>query len=236
MSRRVPRTPDEELLGAQVPSVATELTDRQRVSRARRELVAGFQQLHGVERGVSVFGSARTPVDHPDYQRAREVARRLGEEGFAIITGGGPGIMEAANRGARDAGVTSVGLNIVLPFEQEPNPFQDIELTFDFFYTRKVMFIRYANAFVVFRGGFGTLDELFEALVLIQTDKIENFPVVLVGTGFWGGLVGWMRERLLAEGMVDAEDLDLLRVTDDVEEIVDVVRLGYARQWEAGTG
>jgi len=236
MSRRVPRTPDEELLGAQVPSVATELTDRQRVSRARRELVAGFQQLHGVERGVSVFGSARTAVDHPDYQRAREVARRLGEEGFAIITGGGPGIMEAANRGARDAGVTSVGLNIVLPFEQEPNPFQDIELTFDFFYTRKVMFIRYANAFVVFRGGFGTLDELFEALVLIQTDKIENFPVVLVGTGFWGGLVGWMRERLLAEGMVDAEDLDLLRVTDDVEEIVDVVRLGYARQWEAGTG
>jgi uncharacterized protein (TIGR00730 family) len=236
MSRRIPRTPDEELLGAQVPSVVTELTDAQRVSRARRELVMGFQRLHGVDRAVSVFGSARTTPDHPDYVLAREVSRRLGDEGFTIITGGGPGIMEAANRGARDAGVTSVGLNIVLPFEQEPNPFQDISLTFDFFYTRKVMFVRYANAFVVFRGGFGTLDELFEALVLIQTDKIENFPVVLVGVGFWGGMVDWLRERVAGEGMIAPEDLDLFGVTDDVDEILELVRRGSARQWQAGAG
>lgn len=238
MNQRIPRTPDEELLGAELPTVVTELTDAQRVSRARRELVTGFQRLHGIEPAVSIFGSARTPADDPEYTLAREVARRLGEEGFTIITGGGPGVMEAANRGARDAGATSVGLNIVLPFEQAPNPFQDISLTFDFFYTRKVMFIRYANAFVVFPGGYGTLDELFEALVLIQTDKIENFPVLLVGSAFWGGLVDWMRERLAGEGKITAADLDLVRVTDDVDEVVDVVRTGRARQWEgqAGTG
>ena len=238
MTQRIPRTPDEELLGAELPTVVTELTDAQRVSRARRELVTGFQRLHGIEPAVSIFGSARTPSDDPEYKLAREVARRLGEDGFAIITGGGPGAMEAANRGARDAGATSVGLNIVLPFEQAPNPYQDISLTFDFFYTRKVMFVRYANAFVVFPGGYGTLDELFEALVLIQTDKIENFPVVLVGSAFWGGLMDWMRERLAGENKISGADLELVRVTDDVDEVVELVRKGRARQWEgrAGTG
>lgn len=223
MNQRIPRTPDEELLGAELPSVVTELTDAQRVSRARRELVTGFQRLHGIEPAVAIFGSARTPTDDPEYALARAVARRLGEEGFTIITGGGPGAMEAANRGARDAGATSVGLNIVLPFEQEPNPYQDISVTFDFFYTRKVMFVRYANAFVVFPGGYGTLDELFEALTLVQTQKVTRFPVVLLGTEYWSGLIGWMRDVVLADGKIRESDLDHLQLTDDPEEAVRLV-------------
>jgi uncharacterized protein (TIGR00730 family) len=233
---RVPLTPDEELLGARLPTVRNELTDPERVAHATLELGRGFDALRGVTRAVSVFGSARTPPDHPEYALARETARRLGEEGFAIITGGGPGVMEAANRGAQEAGVASVGLNIVLPFEQEPNPYQDIGLEFDFFFTRKVMFVRYASAFVVFPGGYGTLDEMFEALLLIQTMKIEDFPVLLVGADFWGDLVTWMRERLVTGGFVSAQDLELFRVTDDVEEIVDVVRLASDRQFGTAAG
>ncbi len=164
------------------------------------------------------------------------MARRLGEEGFTIITGGGPGIMEAGNRGAQDAGAVSVGLNIVLPFEQAPNPYQDIELTFDFFFTRKVMFVRFASAFVVFPGGFGTLDELFEALVLIQTDKMGRFPVLLVGSHYWGGLVDWLQERVAGGAFVGVEDLSLFRVTDDVDEIVDVVCTACSDQWGTATG
>jgi uncharacterized protein (TIGR00730 family) len=225
-----PATPDEELLGAERPAVVTERTEEERLDRIRRELVRGYEALGGLGRAVSVFGSARTPADHPDHALARETARRLGEAGFAVITGGGPGIMEAANRGAKEAGATSVGLNIDLPFEQGANPYQDIALRFHYFFTRKVMFVRFATAFVVFPGGFGTLDELFEALVLIQTNKIRHFPVILVRPSFWGGMTDWMRERLVADGMIAPSDLDLLTVTDDPEEVVARVRAGARRQ------
>jgi uncharacterized protein (TIGR00730 family) len=225
-----PATPDEELLGAERPAVVTERTEDERLDRMRNELVKGYAALGGLGRAVSIFGSARTATDHPDYALARETARRLGEAGFAVITGGGPGTMEAANRGAKDAGVTSVGLNIDLPFEQGANAYQDIELRFHYFFTRKVMFVRYASAFVVFPGGFGTLDELFEALVLIQTDKIRHFPVVLVRASYWAGLTDWMRERLVGDGMIAPSDIDLLTVTDDPDEVVARVRAGARRQ------
>jgi uncharacterized protein (TIGR00730 family) len=225
-----PATTDEELLGAQARTVATEHTETERLARIHDELARGFEALGHITRGVSVFGSARTPTDHPQYALAREVGRRLGEAGFAVITGGGPGVMEAANRGAHEAGACSVGLNIELPFEQGPNAYQDIALTFHFFFTRKVMFVRYATAFVVFPGGFGTLDELFEALLLIQTRKIRSFPVVLVGTAWWSGLIAWMRERLAGEAMISPGDLDLMRCTDDPDEVVAIVEAGAVRQ------
>jgi uncharacterized protein (TIGR00730 family) len=227
---RTPATPDEELLGAQRPAVAAERTDEERLDRIREELARGFEALAGVDCGVSFFGSARIPPDHPDYALARETARCLGKAGFPVITGGGPGIMEAANRGAQEAGATSIGLNIELPFEQGPNGFQDIRLRFHYFFTRKVMFVRYATAFVVFPGGFGTLDELFEALLLIQTDKIRHFPVVLVHTEFWAALVDWLRDRVVAEGLIAPTDLDLFTTTDDPDEVVEVVRRGAERQ------
>jgi uncharacterized protein (TIGR00730 family) len=227
---RRPATTDEELLGAQAATVATEQTEADRLARIHDELARGFDALADVTRGVSFFGSARTRPDDPAAHLATDVARRLGERGFAIITGGGPGIMEAANRGARDAGALSVGLNIELPFEQGPNPFQDIALRFHFFFTRKVMFVRYATAFVVFPGGFGTLDELFEALLLIQTRKIREFPVVLVGTEWWSGLIGWMRDRVAAEAMISPGDLELMRCTDDPDEVVAIVERGAVRQ------
>jgi uncharacterized protein (TIGR00730 family) len=225
-----PATPDEELLGAERPAVATERTEEERLARIREELVSGYDALAHLGCAVTVFGSARTAPEHPDYALARATARRLGEAGFAVITGGGPGIMEAANRGAKEAGATSVGLNIDLPFEQGANAYQDIALRFHYFFTRKVMFVRFATAFVVFPGGFGTLDELFEALVLIQTHKIRHFPVILVRPSFWGAMTDWMRERLVADGMIAASDLDLLTVTDDPDEIVACVRAGARRQ------
>jgi uncharacterized protein (TIGR00730 family) len=228
--QRRPATSDEELLGAERPAVVTERSEGQRLRRIRGELVAGFEALSGLACAASVFGSARTARGHPDYELARVTARRLGEAGFGIITGGGPGIMEAANRGARDAGTTSVGLNIELPFEQAPNAFQDISLRFHYFFTRKVMFVRYASAFVVFPGGFGTLDELFEALLLIQTDKIRHFPVVLMRTEFWTGLLDWLRERVAAEALIASADLDLMATTDDPDEVVAIVREGARRQ------
>ena len=227
---RLPATPDEELLGAERPAVAVQRTEAQRLERIERELAAGFEALAGIACGVSVFGSARVAPEHPDYALARATARRLGEAGFAVITGGGPGIMEAANRGAQEAGATSVGLNIDLPFEQGANAFQDISLRFHYFFTRKVMFVRYASAFVVFPGGFGTLDELFEALLLIQTHKIREFPVVLVRSSYWAGLTDWIRERLVADGMIAPSDLDLFTVTDDPDEVVARVRAGARRQ------
>jgi len=229
-SARPPATPDEELLGAERPAVAVEHTEQERLDRIQQELANGFEALAGIGRGVSVFGSARVAPNHPDYALARATARRLGEAGFAVITGGGPGIMEAANRGAQEAGATSVGLNIELPFEQGANAFQDISLRFHYFFTRKVMFVRYASAFVVFPGGFGTLDELFEALLLIQTGKIRHFPVVLVGTAFWAGLVEWLRERVAANALVGPTDVDLLTATDDPDEVVEVVKRGAERQ------
>jgi len=227
---RPPATTDEELLGAQSAVVATEHTEGQRLARIHDEFAKGFAALAGITRGVSIFGSARAGEDDPRYALARDIGRRLGERGFAVITGGGPGIMEAANRGARDAGACSVGLNIELPFEQGPNPYQDIALMFHFFFARKVMFVRYATAFVVFPGGFGTLDELFEALVLIQTRKIRGFPVVMVDTGYWDGLFAWIRERLVGEGMIAREDIDLMRCTDDPDEVVAIVEAGARRQ------
>ncbi len=223
-----PGSPDEELLQAGEPGVAPLLSDRERLGRVRRELVAGFRALERVGPAVSVFGSARTAAEDPEYLLAREVARRLGEAGFAIITGGGGGAMEAANRGACDAGATSVGLNIDLPFEQEMNAYVDLPLTFHYFFTRKVMFVRYARAFVVFPGGFGTLDELFEALTLIQTGRVTHFPVVLVGSGYWRGLLDWMRKRVLGEGKVSPGDLELMQVSDDPEEIVAIISAAQA--------
>ena len=213
---------DEELLGAELPSVASHSTDPERVARMAAELQMGFDALRGTARGVSVFGSARVAPDQPDYALGRRVGAALGAKGFTVITGGGPGLMEAANRGAQDAGARSVGLNIELPHEQGGNPFQDLALEFHYFFTRKIMFVRYANAFVVFPGGFGTLDELFEALVLIQTRKVNLFPVVLVGRAFWGGLVAWIEEQMLARGLVGADDVALLRVVDDIDEVVEI--------------
>jgi uncharacterized protein (TIGR00730 family) len=229
---RQPATTDEELLGTKRRQVHATRTEAERVDRIEREMEAGFAALRDLGPAVSFFGSARTPPDHPYYALARDTARRVGEEGFAIITGGGPGIMEAANRGALDAGAKSVGLNIELPFEQGANGFQDIDLTFKYFFTRKVMFVRYATAFVVFPGGYGTLDELFEALVLEQVDKIRDFPIVLVGTEFWAGLLAWIRAKLLGESFISERDPELLFVTDDPEEIVDIVCAGRHQQEE----
>ncbi|CAA9479269.1 MAG: FIG01121566: hypothetical protein [uncultured Solirubrobacteraceae bacterium] len=196
------------------------------------ELERGFAVLHKhVTRGVAVFSSARTPEESPGYETARAVGRALGDAGFCVITGGGPGAMEAANRGARDAGTTSVGLTIDLPFEQEHPRYVDLEVDFHYFFARKVMFVRYSSAFVVLPGGYGTLDELFEALTLIQTGKIRFFPVVLVGTDYWSGLVDWLRERMLAEGNISPDDLDILHVTDSIEEVVEICASAVHRQW-----
>jgi uncharacterized protein (TIGR00730 family) len=222
-----PRTPDEELLESP-PSLAA--TDPMRIRRMRRELEMGFAALADVAHGVTIFGSARTPEDDPEYELARDVARRLGRDGFAVITGGGPGIMAAANRGARDVDALSIGLLIDLPFEENQNPYLDRPLRFHYFFTRKVMFVRYASAFVVFPGGFGTLDELFEALTLIQTRKIHNFPLVLVGTDYWSPLVSWLRDHVLAEGKISPEDLELFELVDTAEEIVEVVTAAEFRR------
>jgi uncharacterized protein (TIGR00730 family) len=227
---RRPRTVDEEILMAQAPFVATERTDAERIADIAAEFDYGFSALAGITRGVSLFGSARLAQDDPACVLARATARALGEHGFTIITGGGPGIMEAGNRGARDAGARSVGLNIELPHEQAPNAYQDVELTFEHFFARKVMFVRYAVGFVVFEGGFGTLDELFESLNLIVTDEIRDFPVVLVGRAHWSGLIDWMREHAVARGMLDERELGLLQVVDDPAEVVEIICRGAAAQ------
>jgi uncharacterized protein (TIGR00730 family) len=227
---RVPATDDEELLGAEARAVVTARSDVERLERVHRELEMGFAELGHLGPAVSVFGSARTAEEEPSYELARRTASMLAAAGFAVITGGGPGIMAAANRGAREAGARSVGLNIELPFEQETNQYVDIALRFHYFFTRKVMFVRYACAFVVFPGGFGTLDELFEALTLIQTGKMRHFPVILVGRSYWQGLMDWLQESLLAEGKVAPTDLDLMSSSDDPAEIVDVVVEAARRQ------
>lgn len=187
------------------------------------EFVNGFEQMGLVGPCVSIFGSARTKPDDPYYERTVEIAEKIVQHGFGVITGGGPGIMEAANKGAQQAGGTSVGLNIDLPFEQQENPYIDKGklMNFDYFFVRKVMFIKYAQAFVVMPGGFGTLDELFEALTLIQTEKITKFPIVLFGTAFWSGMLDWIKKTLLEEHQnISPEDLDLIKVVDDVDEAV----------------
>ena len=227
---RAPETLDEELLEAEVAEVLSTLDDQTRVQRIREEIEYGFDALAHVGAGVSVFGSARTPRGAPEYERARDLARRLGDAGFAVITGGGPGIMEAANRGAHEAHALSVGLRIDLPFEQGENEWIDLPLDFHYFFTRKVMFVRYASAFVVFPGGFGTLDEMFEALTLIQTDKVRHFPVVLVASDYWTGLVDWMREKMLGDGNISPEDMDLFTATDDLDQALEIVSAASHRQ------
>jgi uncharacterized protein (TIGR00730 family) len=220
---RHPASLDEELLEAETTAILSELTDAQRVLRIQDELRAGFRTLNHIGKAVSFFGSARTPRDHPRYQAAREMARTLGHHGFAIITGGGPGIMEAANRGAREAGVPSVGLGIDLPGEQGLNEWVDVELNFHYFFARKVMFVRYASGFVVYPGGFGTLDEMFEAATLRQTEKIRYFPIVLVGTDYWGGLVDWLRDTVLAEGNIGPEDVSTLDICDAALDVLHIL-------------
>ena len=218
-----PRTSDEEIIGAETRLVQTVLADEDRLERIRDELDRAFIRMSEVHRAVSVFGSARTPEDSPEYELAREVGRRLGERGLAVITGGGPGSMEAANRGARDAGALSVGLNIELPHEQHANRYLDLSLDFHYFFTRKLIFVRYASGFVVLPGGYGTLDELFEALVLVQTHKIHAFPIVLVGTEFWGPMVDWIGGRLVEAGMIGPEDPGRIRLTDDPVEACETI-------------
>jgi uncharacterized protein (TIGR00730 family) len=217
---RHPTSLDEELLEAESYAILSELTDAQRLLRIQDELRAGFAQLAHIGKAVSIFGSARTPEGHPRYAAARDLARRLGEEGYAIITGGGPGIMEAANRGAREAGAPSIGLGIDLPHEQSLNAYVDVELTFHYFFTRKVMFVRYASGFVVYPGGFGTLDELFEAATLRQTEKIRYFPIVLAGSGYWRGLVDWLRTTVEEAGNIAPADVASLVLADTPEEVL----------------
>jgi uncharacterized protein (TIGR00730 family) len=215
-------TQDEQLLEA--PTQAEFIhTDTWRVFRIIGEFVEGFDHLATVTRGVAIFGSARTPPDSLQYDAARETAALLAKAGFAVITGGGPGIMEAANRGAFEAGGLSIGCNIELPFEQRPNPYLTRSLTFKYFFVRKTMFVKYSTAFIIFPGGFGTLDELFEALTLIQTRKIRNFPVVLFGKSYWQGMIDWIGDKLLGEEKISAADLRLLLLTDSPAEAVDLV-------------
>jgi uncharacterized protein (TIGR00730 family) len=226
----MPATADEEIIAAQEQGVLSTLTDAARIKRISAELQMGFDALAHVGPAASFFGSARTPADDPEYALARETARIAGEAGLAIITGGGPGAMEAANRGARDAGALSIGLNIELPFEQGLNSYCDIGLEFHYFFTRKIMFVRYANAFVVLPGGFGTLDELFEALTLIQTGKVLHFPVVLFDSDHWSEMLDWVRDGLLDEHLISPGDVELLSITDDVEEAVELVVDCYVRR------
>jgi uncharacterized protein (TIGR00730 family) len=199
-------------------------TDPWRVLRIQSEFVEGFGALAELGPAVSVFGSARTTPDDAVYAMAEKVGAELVNAGYAVITGGGPGAMEAANKGARDAGGTSVGLGIELPFEQGLNRYVDLGVNFRYFFARKTMFVKYASGFIVLPGGFGTLDELFEAVTLVQTRKVTRFPIVLIGTSYWGGLLDWLRQTAADAGTISPADIDLLHLTDDVEEAVQIVR------------
>ena len=216
-------TQDERLL--ETPHADEFLhTDTWRVFRIMGEFVQGFEDLAHINSGVAVFGSARTPADHPEYRAAQETGALLVNAGYSVITGGGPGIMEAANRGAFEAGGTSVGCNIELPHEQYLNHYLTLSLKFKYFFVRKMMFVKYSDAFIIFPGGFGTLDELFEALTLIQTRKIHNFPVVLFGSAYWQEMLDWLRGPMLSEGKIVEEDFRRLHVTDSPAEIVEIVK------------
>ena len=215
-------TTDQRLLDRRGPSDWVH-TDPWRVLRIQSEFVEGFGLLSEVPSCVSVFGSARTLPGEPDYLLGEQVGRGLAEAGFGVITGGGPGIMEAANKGAQEAGGLSIGLGIELPFEQGINQWVDLGVNFRYFFVRKTMFVKYSQAFVILPGGFGTMDELFEALTLVQTQKITRFPVVLVGTAYWRGLVDWIRETMVRDKRISAQDIDLLRLTDDPQEVVDII-------------
>ena len=204
-------------------------TDFWRVLRIQAEFVEGFGALAELGPAISVFGSARTRPEDPSYAVAEEAGRKLAEAGFAVITGGGPGVMEAANKGASEAGGVSVGLGIELPFESGLNPWVDVGINFRYFFARKTMFVKYAQGFVVLPGGLGTFDELFEALTLVQTQKVTSFPVVLLGVDYWTGLLDWLRGTMIAEEKINPADLDMLHVTDDVEEAVDLMAAGVHR-------
>ena len=218
-----PSTTDQRLLDSRGASDWVH-TDPWRVLRIQSEFVEGFGLLAEVPRAVTVFGSARTKVDSPDYEVGRRVGAALAEAGYAVITGGGPGSMEAVNRGCQEAGGLSIGLGIELPFEQRLNPWVDLGLNFRYFFARKTMFVKYAQAFVILPGGFGTLDELFEALTLVQTRKVTRFPVVLVGVTYWRGLIDWIRDTLVTTGRVGPNDLDLITLTDDIGEVLSVIQ------------
>ncbi|MGF6883289.1 uncharacterized protein (TIGR00730 family) [Nocardia sp. GAS34] len=220
--KRGTETTDQHLLDGREPTDWVH-TDPWRVLRIQSEFVEGFGALAEIPRAITVFGSARTPADHPEYQAARAIGGALSRAGFAVITGGGPGVMEAANRGAHEAGGYSIGLGIELPMEQGLNEWVDLGINFRYFFARKTMFVKYSQAFICLPGGFGTLDELFEALTLVQTHKITRFPIVLFGTRYWSGLLDWLRDSLLDSGKVSPADLGLLHVTDSVEEVVDIV-------------
>ena len=216
-------TQDERLL--ETPGADEFLhTDTWRVFRIMGEFVQGFEDLAHITNGVAIFGSARTPSDHSDYRFAQETGALFAQAGYAVITGGGPGIMEAANRGAFEAGGLSVGCNIELPHEQGSNPYLNLSLRFKYFFVRKMMFVKYSNAFVIFPGGFGTLDELFEALTLIQTKKIHDFPVVLFGSEYWQEMLDWLKGRMLSDGKIVEADLQRLHIADAPSEIVKIVR------------
>lgn len=224
-----PITEDEKLLQASPDRRDFRATDTWRVLRIMGEFIEGFDNLAPIDKGVTIFGSARTHPDDPQYQAAQEVARLLAEAGFAVITGAGPGIMEAANKGAKLGGGRSVGCNIELPFEQGANPYVDTLVNFRYFFVRKTMFIKYSNAFIIFPGGYGTLDEAFEALTLIQTGKIYQFPVIMFGRHYWAGLVRWIQSRVLGEGKISPGDLDLMLLTDDPQEAANAV----IQAWES---
>jgi len=208
--------------------------DTWRLFRILAEFTEGFEEMAHVGRAVSIFGSARTRPQHPHYKAARALARGLAERGFAVITGGGPGIMEAANRGAAEAGGVSVGLNIELPLEQEPNRFANVPIAFRYFFVRKVMFVKYAEAFVIVPGGFGTLDEFFEAITLVQTRRVKPIPIVLYDSSYWGGLIDWLEREVRGRGMVSATDLRLFQVMDDIPAIVDFLDEHAAVEGPAG--
>ncbi|MDF2712743.1 MAG: family Rossman fold protein [Nonomuraea muscovyensis] len=222
--RLVPEsTHDQRLLDRQGPADWLHM-DPWRVMRIQAEFVEGFGQLAELPRAVTVFGSARTPDGSPEYAMGVALGRAIAEAGYAVVTGGGPGVMEAANRGAREVdGAWSVGLGIELPFEQRMNDYVDLGIEFRYFFVRKTMFVKYSCGFIALPGGFGTLDELFEALTLVQTRKVTSFPVVLMGTEFWGGLIDWVKRALLGTGKIAERDLDLITVTDDVDEAVRVI-------------
>ena len=221
-------TQDERLL--ETPRADEFLhTDTWRVFRIMGEFVQGFEDLAHITNGVAVFGSARTRSDDPVYQAARETAAQLAQAGFAVITGGGPGIMEAANRGAFEAGGMSIGCNIELPHEQGSNRYLTLSLKFKYFFVRKMMFVKYSDAFIIFPGGFGTFDELFEALTLIQTRKIRNFPVVLYGSEYWKGMLDWINGPILSEGKISQADLKLLHLADSPAQIVEIVSLSRSK-------
>ena len=206
--------------------VINEITikDSWRLFHIIAEFVEGFEALAEIPPAVTIFGSSRAKPEDEVYQKAELIATRLAENGFAVITGGGPGVMEAANKGAALAGGQSVGLNIQLPFEQYPNPYSNINLSFRYFFVRKVLFVKYAVAYVILPGGFGTMDEFFEAVTLIQTKKIKPFPVILVGTDYWKGLLDWIKETVLKQGIISSDDLDILHLTDDPDDIVKTIK------------